>query len=73
MLNANDKKDIRKIVKEEVGREVEERTTPLRRSLVEIEKDRKILRDIWLFVKDHTTKIEDHAERITQLETSQKI
>ena len=65
MLNSSDKKDIRKIVKEEV----ESRTDPLRISLIKIEKDRKILKDIWEFVKDHTIKIKDHEERISQPET----
>ncbi len=65
MLNSSDKKDIRKIVKEEV----ESRTDPLRISLVKIEKDRKILKDIWEFIKDHTIRIKEHEERISKLES----
>jgi len=74
MLTPDDKKEIRKIVREEVRtevrREVEERTDPLRVSLVEIEKDRKILLDIWEFIKEHTRRIDDHEDRISQLESS---
>jgi len=50
MLTTDDKKEIRKIVREEV----DIRTDPISRSLVEIERDRKILKDIWEFVKSHT-------------------
>ncbi|OGD88450.1 hypothetical protein A3J17_02315 [Candidatus Curtissbacteria bacterium RIFCSPLOWO2_02_FULL_40_11] len=68
MLTKEDKIEIREIVSEEVDL----RTNPLRRSLVEIEKDRKILKDIWEFIKDHATKINDHEERISNLESPQK-
>lgn len=68
MLTTDDKTEIRKIVNEEI----ELSTKGLRSSLVSIEKDRKILKDIWEFIKDHTVKLNDHEERITQLETSPK-
>ena len=64
MLTTSDENKIRKIVK----KEVEIRTDPLRGSLVRIEKDRKILKDIWSFVKAHTEKLNDHEKRITHLE-----
>ena len=69
MLTGDDKKEIRKIVREEVSAEVEDRTDPLRASLVEIEKDRKILSDIWEFIKEHTRRIDDHEDRINALES----
>ncbi len=61
MLTVDDKKEIREIVMEE--------NSQIRSSLMEIEKDREVLKDIWEFVKDHTLKIGDHEERITQLES----
>lgn len=76
MLNNDDKNEIRKLVREEVRtevrREVGVRTDPLRVSLVVIESKLEILKDIWSFIQDHTQKIDDHEERITHLESSQK-
>lgn len=69
MLTTDDKKEIRKIVREEVRTEVENRTDPLRALLVEIEKDRKILSDIWEFVKEHTRRIDHYEDRINVLES----
>jgi hypothetical protein len=41
-------------------------------SLVKIERDRKILKDIWEFIKSHTNRLNDHEKRITQLESPSK-
>lgn len=69
MLTTEDLNKIGKIVRVEVRNEVDKRTAPMRRSLVEIERDRKVLRDIWEFVKSHTTQLKDHEDRITRIET----
>lgn len=68
MLTIDDKRDIKKIVSDEV----EQRTDPLRRSLATIEKKLDILSDIWDFIKDHTILLKDHEERISNLENSPK-
>lgn len=65
MLTPSDKKKIREIVQEE--------TEGMRFSLVNIEQDRKILKDIWEFIKGNTSQLKDHEERISDLESSQKI
>ena len=64
MLTTADQKKIREIIQDE--------TEGMKLSLAEIERDRKILKDIWDFVKSHTVKIQDHEERIIQLESSSK-
>lgn len=64
MLTTEDKEEIRVIFQEE--------NEGIRRSLAEIERDRKILKDIWEFIKDHTVKINNHEERIISLESSPK-
>ena len=56
MLTTSDENKIRKIIR----KEVETRTDPLRGSLIRIEKDRKILKDIWSFIKGHTEKLNNH-------------
>lgn len=69
MLTTDDEKKIRRIVNEAV----EDSTESMRASLVNIEKDRKILKDIWEFIKDHTRKLKNHEERISILESTQKV
>lgn len=69
MLTLDDKKEIRNIVKEEV----EDRTEPLRASLVAIEQKLPILDDILDLVRGHSEKLSDHEERITVLETQAKV
>ncbi|MBI4037643.1 hypothetical protein HY382_01190 [Candidatus Curtissbacteria bacterium] len=62
MLTKNDQNKIREIIQDE--------TEGMRLSLVNIEQDRKILKDIWEFIKDHTHKLKNHEERISNLESS---
>lgn len=73
MLTTNDKKEIRNIVKEEVSREVEDRTEPLRASLVNIEQKLPILDDILDLARGHSEKLNDHEQRISDLETQAKV
>ncbi len=85
MLTTDDEKKIKKIVDNTingsayekkmrliVNEAVEDSTESMRASLVNIEKDREILKDIWEFIKDHTRQIKDHEERILTLESSPK-
>ncbi|MCR4324912.1 MAG: hypothetical protein NUV69_04480 [Candidatus Curtissbacteria bacterium] len=69
MLTDDDEKKIRSIVNEVV----ETSTESMRASLVNIEQDRKILKDIWEFVKAHSVQLKDHEERISSLESSSKV
>lgn len=66
MLTQEDKKEIRKIVRDE-------NTSIIKASLVELKSDRKILKDIWEFVKDHTRQLTDHEERLSQVESGSKL
>jgi len=83
MLTQTDEKKITKIVNDAVNdpanekkmrlivnRAVEDSTESMRASLVNIERDRKILKDIWEFIKNHASQLKNHEERITQLESS---
>jgi len=72
MLTTDDKKEIRKIVKEEVRIEAEVRTDPLRGSLVMIEKKIDSLKDILSILKGRSAKIEDHEDRMRSLESASK-
>lgn len=49
---------------------IREQVEGIRGSVIKIERDRKILWDIWEFVKDHTHQLKNHEERITTLESS---
>ena len=64
MLTPDDEKKIRGIIQGE--------TEGMRFSLINIESDRKILKDIWEFIKDHTHQLKEHDERILNLESVQK-
>lgn len=50
--------------------EIQEQVEGVRGSVIKIERDRKILWDIWEFIKDHTRQLKDHEQRITSLESS---
>ena len=69
MLTTDDKKEIREIVREEVGEEINKKTSGIMASLAKIEKDRKVLYDIWDFVKGHANQLKDHEARIEHLES----
>lgn len=73
MLTTDDQRKIKKIIKDEVGGKLDslqEQVEGIRGSVIKIERDRKILWDIWEFVKDHTRQLKDHEQRITSLESS---
>ena len=71
MLTTNDKKEIKQIVKKEL-KPVEDKLEVVRGAVVKIEKDRKVLWDIWDFIKDHTKQLKNHETRISNLESSPK-
>ena len=76
MLTTEDEKKIKKIIKTEVSSKLnslQEQTEGVRGSVIKIERDRKILIDIWEFIKDHTLRLKDHEERISNIEFSQKV
>lgn len=68
MLTTDDKKEIRKMI----GEEVEVRTDPLRGALVAIEQKIDAMRDIISVLKGHSEKLDNHEERISSLEPSSK-
>lgn len=70
MLTADDKKEIRKIVKEEVRTEVEARTDPMRESLVNIEATLGAVMDLHEILVEHSEKLTDHEDRISVLESA---
>jgi len=39
-------------------------------SVIQIEQDREILKDIWNFIQGHTVQLKNHEARITSLESS---
>lgn len=65
MLTVEDKKEIKKIVKDEL----EVSTDSMRRSLANIERNHKVLFDIWQFVKEHASQLKNHENRISSLES----
>lgn len=76
MLTTDDQKTIKKIIKDEVGGKLDslqEQVEGVRGSVIKIERGRKILWDIWEFVKDHTSQLKNQEERITNLESSSKV
>ena len=76
MLTTDDQKKIKKIIKDEVSNKLsslQEQVEGVRGSVIKIERDRKILIDIWEFIKDHTSRLKDHEERITNLESPPKV
>ncbi len=65
-------KKISVIVKKEL-QPIQEQIEDVRGTVIKIERDRKILKDIWEFIKDHTRQLDNHEERISSLESSPKV
>lgn len=79
MLTTEDKKEIKKIVRDEISTKVvgrldtvEDRLDRLTASVMKMDKRLDILKDIWDFIKGHTVQLDDHEGRIASLESSPK-
>ena len=70
MLTADDKKEIRKIVREEVSDEVVKKIAPLRESVITIEQTYKVVLDVHQMLMEHSEKLTDHEDRISVLESA---